>query len=178
MLLLVTIKWECKQTSVQSHILHTSCFKSVLMAQQLTTGRFKLVVWLFLSSDSEFESEQNTEQNPAAPVGSGQHIFRTGGPATVVGLRNEGRCFTAALHLIRPLGLLQSCHSCRESLLPKAQVLLGDGLKPLLEGGAAEKALSKKHLARKSSSTISTLQQSKKWRWSLERRLNTDKSLG
>lgn len=98
---------------MQNQILHSSCLGAYLANQFYITGSLKLIVWSFLSSDLEFDSEQKTEQSPAGPAGAGQHIFTTGGPATVVGHHNEGHCFTAALSW--PLGLLQSCHSWKEN---------------------------------------------------------------
>lgn len=99
---------------MQNQILHSSCLGAYLANQFYITGSLKLIVCSFVSSDLEFDSEQKTEQSPAGPAGAGQHILTTGGPATVVGHHNEGRCFTAALSW--PLGLLQSCHSWKENL--------------------------------------------------------------
>lgn len=142
--------------------------------QQLTTGSLELIVWSFLHSELEFEW---AEQSPAAPAGPWWLIFATGGPAAVARHQNEGRCFTAVLNLFCPLGLLEPLPLLvRESLLPKAQVLLGDGSTPLREDGAAEKVLSRTHLASESSCTVSMSQQVTSGGWSLERRLNTGKS--
>lgn len=64
-------------------------YKTVFMTQQLTTGSLELMVWWsFLSSDLEVDSV--AEQSPAAPAGAWQHIFATGGRATVVGHHSEG----------------------------------------------------------------------------------------
>lgn len=134
-------------------------YKTVFMTQQLTTGSLELMVWWsFLSSDLEVDSVAG--QSPAAPAGAWQHIFATGGRATVVGHHSEGAvsqqhyvwfCHLDFFTLATPGKRVFAAKSTSVAWWPVAPP----------EDGAVEKALSKKHLATDSSSAVPMSQQRK-----------------